>query len=135
MTLASIVVQLAGGGTQTLLVDQISPTGISAATNLSVPIQKLAPLAPTVLAGNQTLTISTSVVTLTVPSGATHALATVEAGDVRFWEDGTSPTSTAGLLLISGNAVEFANLANVKLIKASGQPDATLNVSYRKYGG
>jgi hypothetical protein len=135
MTLKKITVQVSGGGTQDLLVDQIDPTGITAATALGVPVQKLAPLTPTVLAGNQTLTISTSVVTLTVPSGATHALATVEGGDVRFWEDGTNPTASAGLLLISGNAVEFSNLANVKLIKATGQSDATLNISYRKYGG
>ncbi len=36
---------------------------------------------------------------LTVPNGATHALITTEVQDVRFTDDGTTPTLTVGLVL------------------------------------
>lgn len=100
---------------------------------VQVQVVYIAPLTPTMVGGNQTLTVSTGVVSLTVPGTATHALITCEGGDVRFWEDGTNPTATQGLLLLTGNAVELSNLANLRFIKKTGQADATLNVSYRKY--
>ena len=89
---------------------------------------------PTVLSGNQTLTLSTgSDTSLTVPTGATHALLTVDTGggDARYWEDGSSPSASAGLLVPAGGAAELTTLASVKLRSTSGS--VAVNVSYRKY--
>lgn len=98
------------------------------------------PMVPTLL-GVETLTISSTAVGLAdIPAGATHALVTLEGGDVRFWEDGTTPTAVGdfstdtGLLFITGNSAELTNLSTLLFIKASGEADARLQVSYRKYG-
>lgn len=99
---------------------------------LHVPKQDVAPFMPTVVSGAQyNLTVSTSVVTLTVPPGATHALVTVETNDVRFTEDGSSPSATNGLYLPAGFLGELALPAALKFIRVSA--DAKINVSYRKY--
>jgi hypothetical protein len=42
-----------------------------------------------------------------------------------------SPSTTAGLLVEAGKAVEFTNLANVKMRATTGT--VAVNVSYRKY--
>lgn len=131
MTLAKLTVVVAGGGTADLVVDDVGSV-LPALVGRGVPVQRLAPLAAIIVTPNQTLTVSTSVVTLTVPTGATHALASIEGADVRAWEDGTNPTATSGLLLVAGTVVEFDNLATLKLIRA-GATDATVNLSYRRY--
>lgn len=94
------------------------------------------PWMPTVVASAQySLDVTTgAVVTLTVPGGATHALITVEDADVRFTEDGSSPTTGAagsGLLLPAGFIGELALPAALKFIAVSAT--AELNVTYRKY--
>lgn len=89
---------------------------------------------PTVLAGNQTLSVGTAAdVLLTVPVGATHALLTVDTGggDIRYWEDGSSPSATAGLLIPAGAAAELTNLATIKMRSTTGT--VVTNVSYRRY--
>lgn len=89
---------------------------------------------PTPLTGNQTLSVVTSAdSTLTVPTNATHALICVDpsGGNIRFWEDGTSPSTTAGLLIQAGETAEVVNLANVKLRSTTGT--VTVNVAYRRY--
>ncbi len=90
---------------------------------------------PTPVAGNQTITTvgTGSDTTLTVPSGATHALIGVNTGggDVRFWEDGSSPSSTAGLLIQAGETAEVTNIANIKLRSTTGT--VTIQVAYRRY--
>jgi hypothetical protein len=94
------------------------------------------PWLPTTVSGAQySLDVTTSsVVTLTVPSGATHALITVEDADVRFTEDGGTPTTGAagnGLLLQAGFIGELALPQALKFIAVTAT--AELNVSYRKY--
>jgi hypothetical protein len=103
-------------------------------TGSSIQAQKtdVAPWFPTIVAGNQSLTISTGSTALTVPSTATHALISVDGGDVRFWEDGTAPTASAGIYLASGFVGELPVSANFKLIR-TGSVDASVQVSYRKY--
>jgi hypothetical protein len=89
---------------------------------------------PTVLTGQQTLSVGTaSDSSLTVPSGATHALATVDSGggDVRYWENGTSPSTSAGLLIPAGAAAELVNLSQVRMRSTTGT--VGVNVSYRRY--
>jgi hypothetical protein len=67
---------LAGDGTGTNF--DINGHGSSAAFLLAAAV---ASKVPTVLTGNQTLSVGTgSDTTLTVPSGATHALMTVDTG-------------------------------------------------------
>lgn len=94
------------------------------------------PWMPTVVSGAQySLDVTTgAVVTLTVPSGATHALLTVEDADVRFTEDGSSPSTGAagsGMVLPAGFIGELALPAALKFIAITAT--AELNVSYRKY--
>ena len=91
------------------------------------------PWMPTVVSGAQfNLTVSTTAVTLTVPSGATHALISVETGDVRMREDAVSPTSTDGIYIAAGTIVELPLPNALRFIRAGGV-DAKLNVTYRKY--
>lgn len=94
------------------------------------------PWMPTVVAGAQySLDVTTgAVVTLSVPGGATHALLTVEDADVRFTEDGSSPSTGAtgsGLVLPAGFIGELALPAALKFIAITAT--AELNVTYRKY--
>ena len=94
------------------------------------------PWMPTVVSGAQySLDVTTgTVVTLTVPSGATHALLTVEDADVRFTEDGSSPSTGAagsGLVLAAGFVGELALPQALKFIAVTAT--AELNVTYRKY--
>jgi hypothetical protein len=94
------------------------------------------PWTPAVVAGAQySLDVTTSaVVTLSVPAGATHALVTVEDNDVRFTEDGSSPTTGAaglGLWLPSGFIGELVLPNPLKFIAISAT--AELNVTYRRY--
>lgn len=79
---------------------------------------------------------------LTIPSGTTHVLVSVEAGDVRYREDNTAPTSTGGILLTSGTLIELAIPVSgttleptyLQFIEASTSGGAaTLNLSYRQY--
>jgi hypothetical protein len=96
------------------------------------PTVDVAPLMPVVVSGAQyNLAVSTSVVTLTVPSGATHALITVSTNDVNFTEDGSTPSATNGLRLPAGFVGELSLPQALKFIRVSA--DAVLNVSYRKY--
>lgn len=96
------------------------------------PSVDVAPLLPIVVAGAQyAQTVSTGVFTLTVPSGATHALLTISTNDVNFTEDGSSPSATNGLRLPAGFVGELALPAPLKFTRVTA--DAVLNVSYRKY--
>lgn len=96
----------------------------------------VAPWMPATVSGAQySLDVTTgTVVTLTVPSGATHALITVEDADVRFTEDGSTPTTGAagsGLVLAAGFIGELALPVALKFVAVTAT--AELNVSYRKY--
>lgn len=105
--------------------------------------QKVVSLAPnyTCTGADVGVSVSTTVVKsgvgLTVPANTSHALITVEAGDVRFREDGSAPTSTTGCLLVSGSVVELpipGTAANLQFIQSSTSTGAaTLNISYRSY--
>lgn len=99
---------------------------------LFAPKQDVAPWLPTVVAGGQyNQTVSTSVVTLTIPSGATHCLLTVSNAAVNFTEDGTTPTAAVGLRLPDGFIGELALPQALKLIRVTA--DALVNVTYRRY--
>lgn len=99
---------------------------------LHIPMVDVETAVPTVLAGFQNISVTTAQ-SLTVPTGATHALVTVDTGggNLRFREDATSPTTSVGLLVQAGSAAEWTNLANIRIISTSGS--TVINVSYRKY--
>lgn len=93
----------------------------------------LAPWVATPLTGAQVLTVSSTAVALTVPTGATHAMLSVEGNPVRFYNSGDTPTSLAGHFLAAGfGPLEIDRLSSVKLIR-QGSADATVQVSYHKY--
>lgn len=101
---------------------------------VQVQVVEVATMIPTPVVGSETIAVGTAVdAVLTVPVGATHALLTVDTGggDVRYWEDGTSPSSAAGLLIPAGGVAELTNLANVKMRSTVG--NVNVNVAYRKY--
>lgn len=97
-----------------------------------------ADVAPMVLAavsgGQYALSVSASTVrTLTVPSGATHAWISVDpsANTIRWTRDGTAPTASVGHALVAGEAIEVDNLSNFKAISTTGT--STIQVSYHRY--
>jgi hypothetical protein len=100
--------------------------------SIDIPMVEVDTAIPTVLSGFQNIGVTTAQA-LTVPTGATHALLTVDTGggNIRFREDGTNPTTSIGLLVQAGAAVELTNLANIRIVSTTGT--TTVNVSYRKY--
>ncbi len=76
-------------------------------------------------------TVSSSVVTLTTPTGSTHVLVTVENDAVRYTEDGSTPTATDGLLLPDGFIGELPCPNDLKFIRVT--TDAVINASFRSY--
>ncbi len=58
------------------------------------------------VAGFQTLTPATAT-GLTVPAGASFAYITVRTNDVRWRDDGTSPTTTVGMLLKANEVLVY----------------------------
>lgn len=64
----------------------------------------------------------------------TSCFISVEGGDVRFWIDGTSPTSLVGHLLADGEFLNIRginNILNLSFIR-TGSVTTTLRVSYEK---
>lgn len=82
--------------------------------------------------GYQQLTSISSATALTVPdSGARFALIQAEAQDVRFRDDGTSPTASVGMLLQANGFIEYnGNLSAIKFIETTS--GGIVNVSYYK---
>jgi hypothetical protein len=93
------------------------------------------PAVPAAVSGGQyALSVgSSSPTSLTVPSGATHAVVSIDvaANTVRWTRDGTSPTSTVGHALIAGDYLEIDNLSNFRVISITGT--STIQVSYHRY--
>ncbi len=85
----------------------------------------------TAISGSQfALTIGTNT-TLTVPATSVVAHISVEGGDLRYTDDGTSASSTVGHPVGNGTAFDYSGpLAALKFTIKSGTP--TINVSYYK---
>ncbi len=87
--------------------------------------------APRVGVGFQQIIDLSSVVTLSLPSGATPnaVLLQAEGAHVRWRDDSQNPTSTVGMLLKSGTDIWYVgNPASLKIIEASA--GAVLNASF-----
>jgi hypothetical protein len=88
--------------------------------------------------GKETLVVDTPAASLTIPSGATSAIiqiqSTVATTAVRYWEDGSVPTSTVGMSQGHGAVIEITtaeNLRNFKIIKETAGI-TQLNITYYK---
>jgi len=85
--------------------------------------------------GVQSLTLTGSALTLTVPGSATHCLVFCDgAADTdyaRYWQDGTSPTASVGKKLMSGEELPCASPSTFKAIIGAGSP--VLRVEYYHY--
>lgn len=79
----------------------------------------------------------TSVHSLTVPPGATHADIVMEGAAstdyVRFWYGATDPTATVGIILLDGQLEPSADPATFTAIKGSTGGGGTLRISYYSY--
>lgn len=86
--------------------------------------------------GSQQLTVSTSVVSLTVPAG-TVLRATLRSGGqpIRVRWSGTNPTATAGLYLLKDEEMVIgADPADVRLIRdTTATGDATVEIEYEGF--
>lgn len=84
--------------------------------------------------GYQQITPTTATL-LTVPTGATVALFQAEAQSIRFRDDGTAPSATAGMLVEAGLApFEYSGtLSQVQVIQATS--GGILDVSYYRIAG
>ena len=81
--------------------------------------------------GYQQITGLSSVQTLTVPAGATHALIRVEDQAVRWRDDGTDPTASIGMPLAADDERLYSgDLSAMGFIEETAS--AKLNVSYYK---
>ena len=86
---------------------------------------------PTVMGSQQILGVSTPTA-LTVPKGATVAFIQVEGQNVRWLDDGGTPTASIGMLIYAGgDTLEYAgDFTKLKLIEVA--PNATINIEYRR---
>ena len=91
----------------------------------------------TALAGTQTAVSLAAATALTVPTGATLAIITVEgtnnAGGIcaRWRDDGTDPDATTGMTLVAGaDFLYTGDFSAIKFIETAAS--AKLNVSYYK---
>ena len=83
--------------------------------------------------GYQQLTVSSTAVGLTVPTGSSVAVIIVESNPVRYRDDGTNPTAAVGTPVLQDQSVEVTGdaLAAIRFIR-SGASDGTLNINYYK---
>jgi hypothetical protein len=87
---------------------------------------------PIVVSGAQyAQTVTSSVFTQTVPSGATHCLISVRNDAVHYTEDGTTPSATNGIYLPAGFIGELAIPQALKFFRVTS--DAIVAISYRRY--
>lgn len=79
--------------------------------------------------GYSQITSLTAATGLTVPEGARFALIQPTAQNVRFRDDGTDPTATVGMLIVTNDVLEYSgDLTKIKFIEAAAS--AVLNISF-----
>ena len=82
----------------------------------------------------QTFGVGGTALGLTVPTGATYAICSIETSGVRFRDDGIAPNGSVGVLLPVGTLFEYSgNLAGIQFIAATGP--AVINVAFYKVAG
>lgn len=85
--------------------------------------------------GYQQLTSITAATKLTLPAGATAAIITTEAQNVRWRDDGVAPTASVGQLMKTTDSplLYSGTLAALQFINATA--GTILNVSYYRAAG
>jgi hypothetical protein len=91
-----------------------------------------------IVLGYQSLTVSTSVVTLTLPSGKMPRAANIAVSGqpIRFTRDGlTTPSASVGLRAIAGQYIHLVSTEQIQNFKAirEGGSDATIAIEYVDY--
>lgn len=89
--------------------------------------------------GHEVLTVTTgSLGFASIPAGATQAIFQVESNisdyAIRYWEDGSAPTSSVGFFQGNNAVVELTTAENIKNFRViQGSAGTTkLNISYYK---
>lgn len=81
--------------------------------------------------GYQQITDLSAAVGLTIPAGSDTAILVAEDQNIRWRDDGTDPTDTAGVLLTIQSPFQYTgDLTKIKFIETTAS--AKLNVSYYK---
>lgn len=83
--------------------------------------------------GHETLTVSSASAGgfLTIPAGARQAYISCETAQIRFWVDGTLPTSTTGHVINIGDSFRLDSAGQIANFKAIGiSASATLQITY-----
>lgn len=82
----------------------------------------------------QTLVVTGTAQSLSVPTGATAATLSVTGGNVIYRDDGTAPTGTIGSTLYAGASPYsyVADLTKLQFILPSGGASATVTIGYYK---
>lgn len=80
--------------------------------------------------GFQTITVTNTAQSLTIPDGASIAVMTVETNNIMWRDDGTDPTASVGIRMTTTDQpfVYRGNLKTLKVIEVTGTP--VLNVAY-----
>jgi hypothetical protein len=77
----------------------------------------------------QTLTLTSSAQSLTVPTGSVWATLCLETANARWRDDGTAPTASVGVPLTAGQCMQYAGpFTRFQIIAQSGSP--VLSVSF-----
>ena len=82
--------------------------------------------------GKQTITVS-SLSTLTIPTTqeVNYCKISISTANISYWLDGSTPTSTEGLVGVAGTTIEIYGTTNIekfKCIAVSGTP--VINIQY-----
>jgi hypothetical protein len=85
--------------------------------------------------GYQQITASSSAQGLTVPTGATMMVISVETANIRWRDDGVPPTASVGMPIAAGAAPYeyFGTLSAFQIIAQTGSP--VVNIAYYRISG
>jgi len=80
----------------------------------------------------ETITVSSTAKSLTVPSGANCALMRVSDASIRFTVDASTPTASSGMLVLADEFINYTTAHGLSLFRAIRvtSTDATLDVLY-----
>ena len=96
----------------------------------TVPGQTMVPLGYCQVGSSALGSASKLSANCTIPANATMAVLQAESANVRYRDDGTAPTASVGMIVISGAAplLYTGTLTALQIIAASGSP--LLDVSF-----
>jgi len=79
----------------------------------------------------ETITVSSTAKSLTVPGGANCAIMRVSGASIRFTVDASTPTASSGMLVLADEFINYGAEYSLPLFRAIRvSTDATLDVLY-----